>query len=618
MMVGGVCPACVGRTMKRDFFSVSVQEAELEEKEPLSLNVQGYEIQELVGGGGMGEVYRAVLTARGRVVAMKVVSGRLTRDPEVTARFETEVAALSQLNHANVVRVLDHGETVNGRHFLVMEYVDGCDLRRLLRAQKLDVERALDIFSKVCAGVIHAHQRGFIHRDIKPANILIGADGTVKVADFGLAKTLVETASDYSHTHTRDTFGTPYYVAPEVTRCEGKADVKADIYALGVLLYELLAGVVPMGQFTPLSKKTGLSKKIDAIVASALADDPQHRMGSVKELSEAVEKLAADRRRGREKRIRSRRLMAGALVLGVLGLGAAVGSLIDTDSASAGPRAAKSNVAPAEPTHGWENSLGMKFVPVPGTQVLFSRHETRRRDYEAYAGPERKPVQSLTESVAKIGSAAETPPATWREPGFPQTPDHPVCGISQLDARLFCAWLTNREIASGWLKKGQAYRLPTDAEWSQAAGLTADPGPYVRNPLPLEASVLPTGNFAGPEARRFAQWPDHLATSAPEDAFVGTAPVGSFPANAFGLYDMHGNVAEWMDTRLDWRKLKSPFLYCLRGGSWATGQVQRMMPEVRQYAGPSRAQADFGFRIVLDVDGTDPTPAPLDPLFPDG
>ncbi|MCW0218036.1 MAG: serine/threonine protein kinase, partial [Prosthecobacter sp.] len=364
MLVGGVCTSCVGRTMPRDFLYQI--EDEIEEKEPLSLNVQGYEIQELIGGGGMGEVYRAILTARGRVVAMKVVSGRLTRDPEVTARFEAEVAALSQLSHHNVVRVLDHGETVNGRHFLVMEYVDGCDLRRLLRAQRLEVERALDIFLKVCAGVIHAHQRGIVHRDIKPANILIGADGTVKVADFGLAKTLVEDSTAYGVTQTRDTFGTPYYIAPEVTRSAGTADVRADIYALGVLLYEMLTGAVPMGQFTPLSKKTGLSKKIDSIVCHSLADDPQRRLSSVMELSNAVEKIAADHRRGRAKKVKSQNLLIVAAVFIFMGLGVAVGAWM-TEGQFPMNRARHlwADASQATREQPWENSLKMKFVPVP-------------------------------------------------------------------------------------------------------------------------------------------------------------------------------------------------------------------------------------------------------------
>ena len=621
MLVGGVCTSCVGRTMPRDFLYQI--EDEIEEKEPLSLNVQGYEIQELIGGGGMGEVYRAILTARGRVVAMKVVSGRLTRDPEVTARFEAEVAALSQLSHHNVVRVLDHGETVNGRHFLVMEYVDGCDLRRLLRAQRLEVERALDIFLKVCAGVIHAHQRGIVHRDIKPANILIGADGTVKVADFGLAKTLVEDSTAYGVTQTRDTFGTPYYIAPEVTRSAGTADVRADIYALGVLLYEMLTGAVPMGQFTPLSKKTGLSKKIDSIVCHSLADDPQRRLSSVMELSNAVERIAADHRRGRAKKVKSQNLLIVAAVFLFMGLGVAVGAWITEGQFPMNhARHLWADASQATREQPWENSLKMKFVPVPGTQVLFCEYETRVRDYAAFAKIEQTSIPVWRNAAmlenpnpkSLIQSTGQQAPTSWTSPGFEQTPDHPVCGMSQLDARFFCAWLTNHELAAGWIKKGQSYRLPTDAEWSLAAGLTKDPGPYVKEVLPAEPTLLPTGNFAGPEARHHPLWPSHFATDAPEDQFMCTAPVGSFPANALGLFDMNGNVYEWTETKLEARKNLPPNYYCLRGGSWSTGRLMKMMPESRQLARRARAQPNFGFRIVLDLKATPEQIRPLDPL----
>lgn len=621
-MVGGICTACVARTMQRDFFST--MDAAIEEKEPLSLNVQGYEIQELIGGGGMGEVYRAILTARGRVVAMKVVSGRLTRDPEVTARFEAEVAALSQLNHPNVVRVLDHGETANGRHFLVMEYVDGCDLRRLLRAQRMDLDRALDIFLKVCAGVSHAHERGFVHRDIKPANILIGADGTVKVADFGLAKTLVENSTGYGFTQTRDTFGTPYYIAPEVTRSAGTADARADVYALGVLLYELLTGSVPMGQFTPLSKKTGLSKKIDGIVCLALADDPQRRLATVAELEAAVGKIAEDYRRRYKKKAQSQRVLTAMSVLLMIGLGVAAGAWISrgqVPSASALPNlddlARTTNAKP------WTNSLGMKFVPIPGTRVLFSTHETRVREYAAFAQTESALAPDWRATALLENPEAHQPPVgdvpqqtltTWDSPGFPQTDEHPVCGLSQQDARFFCAWLTSQEIKTGWLKKGQAYRLPTDAEWSLAGCITDDPGPETSLGLPLEPNILPSGNFAGPEVRNYLLWPAQYATDAPEDAFVCTAPVGSFPSNANCLFDIHGNVAEWTETRLDEEKGFAPNMYCLRGGSWATGSLLKMMPEARHLARRTRAQPDFGFRVVLDLDVQPQPPRQLDPL----
>lgn len=623
-MVGGVCPACVAKNMQRQLFANL--EAEIEEKEPLSLNVQGYEIQELIGGGGMGEVYRAVLTARGRVVAMKVVSGRLTRDPEVTARFEAEVAALSQLSHHNVVRVLDHGETVNGRHFLVMEYVDGCDLRRLLRAQRLELERALDIFLKVCAGVSHAHQRGLVHRDIKPANILIGADGTVKVADFGLAKTLVESSSSYGFTQTRDTFGTPYYVAPEVTRSAGQADARADVYALGVLLYELLTGSVPMGQFTPLSKKTGLSKKIDGIISHALADDPQRRLSSVEEMAAAVEKIAAEHQRGHVKRVRSRKLMALAAIFVTLGLGAAVGSWIsDRHVPSYLLSRSGGDAVNASREHPWRNSLGMSFVPVPVVDghLLFSQFETRLKEYEAFAALNRALLPSLQsevyserlESVKESqGKTSEKELTSWRNPGFSQTPEHPVCGIHLAQARLFCAWLTRHERDLGWLKEGQVYRLPTDAEWSAAAGITEYPGSHKADGLSVEPNLLPTGNFAGQEVKRLALWPLRRPADAAEDSYPCTAPVGSFPANSFGIFDLHGNVLEWTMTRMDGRLGFPPDFFGLRGGSWATGKLHEMRPEFRKASRSIRAQADFGFRIVLDLDSTVEPLQPLDPL----
>lgn len=620
MMVGGICPACVAKTMQRDFFSGI--DAEIEEKEPLSINVHGYEVQELIGGGGMGEVYRAVLTARGKMVAMKVVAGRLTRDPEVTARFEAEVAAMSQLDHENVVHVLDHGETANGRHFLVMEYVDGCDLRRLLRAQKLETERALDIFLKVCAGVAHAHDRGLVHRDIKPANILIGADGTVKVADFGLAKTLVENSSGYGFTQTRDTFGTPYYVAPEVTRSAGNADGRADIYALGVLLYELLTGAVPMGQFTPLSQKTGLSKKIDAVINHALADDPKRRLSSVAEMATTVEKIIADHQRGTAKKLRSRRVMAAAAVLAMMGVGAAVGAWVgETRTVGQGKsRAAKPNphsTASATAQAPWLNSLGMKFIPVAGLpqSLLFCQHETRVQDFEVFAQTGYKDV--LMEPGPTPDSSVEPQPhnpPTWRDPGFEQTALHPACGISQLEARLFCAWLTEQERKKGWLGQDQYYRLPTDAEWSTAAGITNDPGPNARPALSAEFTSLPVGNFAGPEARRHPLWPPHLPTDAPEDAYPATAPVGSYPANAAALFDMSGNVAEWTSTRATPRRGQPPEAYCLRGGSWATGRMTGLLPETRLLARKALARPNFGFRILLDQTHRSTQPRPLSPL----
>ncbi len=627
-LVGGLCASCVAGSMKADLLSLG--EPAIEEKEPLSIQVDGYEIQALIGGGGMGEVYRAVDSEDGEVVALKVVAGRLTRDPEVMARFETEVAALAQLDHPNVVRVLDHGETANGRRFLVMEFVDGCDLRRFLRAQRPDMERALDIFAKVCAGVAHAHERGLAHRDIKPANILIGHEGAVKVADFGLAKTLVDTVAGYSFTQTRDTFGTPYYVAPEVTRNAGAADARSDVYALGVLLYELLSGAVPMGQFTPISKKTGLDRRIDAIVSRALADDPARRLGSVTELAASIAQIAEAHRLGHARRRTRTRMLAAAAVVTILGIGAAVGAWY---AGAQNERSKPVHRAPRTATREapWTNSLGMKFVPVPKTHLLFSVWETRMRDFEEFfqadtavlpnwrsgANDNRLLAATRKKTGQTTGETVER--HNWRNPGpgFEQSPDHPVCGVFLLNARMFCAWLTWKERLEGRIRDNQLYRLPTNDEWSLAAGNRDGDAELAAIKAALEAGdAQATANFAGPEVVGPMSWGDkaHLVR---RDPFMRTAPVGSFAPSRLGLYDMSGNALEWTDTEAppDEAAARARFFY-LRGGSWSTGTGRACRLEHRKSERIGSTGPAIGFRVVLDLKAAPAKPQAISDFIP--
>lgn len=629
-LVGGMCASCVAQGLRLDL--LLMDEPQLEEKEPPSIQVQGYEILELVGGGGMGEVYRAVDLDDGEVIALKVVAGRLTRDPEVTARFETEVAALSRLDHPNVVRVLDHGETANDRRFLVMEFVDGCDLRRFLRAQRPDMERAFDIFAKVCAGVAHAHERGLAHRDIKPANILVGHEGAVKVADFGLAKTLADTVAGYSFTQTRDTFGTPYYVAPEVTRNAGAADARSDVYALGVLLYELLTGAVPMGQFTPLSEKTGLDRRIDGIVSRALADDSARRLGSVAELAAAVEEIAADHQRGHLKQKQRVKWLAAAAAVAVLGIGAAFGAwYVEKRNSIDRPAPRKPETATKQDP--WTNSIGMKFVPVPKTNVLFSIWETRVRDFEAFFQADtavlpdwrtgandnrlnlKKPAPTKTTPEGKV-----VPAYNWRNPGpgFEQTPDHPVCGILMINARMFCAWLTWKDRMEGRISGEQRYRLPTSDEWSQASGRRDKTAESEAMLDALEAGdAQATANFAGPEVIGPTSWEGfvHLAR---RDPFPRTAPVGSFPPNGYGIYDMSGNLIEWTDTEApaDPEKPNGRYYY-IRGGSWGTGSGKLCRLEHRKSERFGTTSPSIGFRIVLDLKAAPAEPQAMGNFVPD-
>ena len=615
LLVGGLCPSCVAKNVKSGLLDL-LDEAPAE-KEAVALVIDGYEVQELIGGGGMGEVYRAKRLSDEKIVAIKVVAGRLTRDPEVTARFENEVNAMSQLDHANVVRVLDQGESLDGRHYLVSEFVDGCDLRRLMKAQRLEPARAFEIFDKVCAGIAHAHERGIVHRDIKPANILVGSDGTVKVADFGLAKTLVDSSHWYGFTQTRDTFGTPYYIAPEVTRQADKADTRSDVYALGVLLYELLAGAVPMGQFTPLSQRIDIDKRIDSVIGEALADDPERRTASVNALAKAAQKIAishATRRR------RSQTFLLIGAALGVLVIGGGLGAWFMSKHAKAAHRVVFEPPSQATKVRPWENSLSMKFVPLPKHQLLVSIWETRVCDYRRFsdaenavlpdwrlgaANPRRQTVAFKKRSQQTQEDRSDKL-TTWEKPGFPQTPNDPVCGVDLVEARLFCAWLTWKERNEGRLTVNQSYRLPNEQEWDDLVDY--DETKWQRDDSNAQA------NFAGAEAPEVTPWPNDAPFFSRRDPFARTAPVGSFKPNAIGLYDVFGNISEWVDTPApDSVGDGKVLLYGLRGGSWATGNSRQAKPDFHLGTRPGRAQANFGFRIVLDL-AVKTTARVLDPM----
>src|SRR6516165_4969742 len=222
----------------------------------------------------------------------------------------------------------------------------------------------------------------------------------------------------------------------------------------------------------------------------------------------------------------------------------------------------------------WVNSLGMKFVPVAGTQVLFSVWDTRVQDFEAFVGDTNYDATGGMWSLGKEGWMQRG--ATWREPGFSQGPTHPVVGVSWNDAKKFCEWLTGREQVSGKLPPGRVYRLPTDAEWSAGVGLQGEEG---NNPKEKHGKIelypwgkewpppAGVGNYAGEEART-GDWPPGWSTITDyNDRYARTSPVGSFAANASGLYDMGGNVWQWCE---DWYDAMEQSRVA-RGGCWTDG-----------------------------------------------
>ncbi|MBE7454953.1 MAG: serine/threonine protein kinase, partial [Kofleriaceae bacterium] len=207
----------------------------------------GYQLGERIGAGGMGTVYRARGT--GGDVAIKVLRPGLGVDRAAAlARFAREAAALRRLYHPNVVRFLDHGQEGDVA-YLVTELVDGRDLAQRLAAGPLPLAEIVDVMGQVCDGVAAAHAAGIVHRDLKPANILVGPAG-VKVADFGLAQ-LGPDAAVTTLTRTDVAMGTFHYLAPEQRKDARTVDHRADIWALGVILYELVTGELPLGSFPP-------------------------------------------------------------------------------------------------------------------------------------------------------------------------------------------------------------------------------------------------------------------------------------------------------------------------------------------------------------------------------
>jgi tRNA A-37 threonylcarbamoyl transferase component Bud32 len=303
---GGVCPKCL-----LDF---------AEEQDAPSF--PGLEIESLLGQGGMGVVYKARQKHLGRTVALKVLSPQLAADPPFVERFTREAKALAQLSHPNIVGIHDFG-VHDGVPYLVMEYVDGTPLRKLLAAKKLAPERALEIVPQICDALQYAHSRGVVHRDIKPENVLLDREGRVKIADFGLAK--LAAADETRITRTNVLMGSPSYMAPEQVEKPHAVDHRADIYSLGVVFYEMLTGELPIGRFKAPSERAAVDRRLDPVVLKSLEKEPDERYQSAGEVKEHVTRLESapppvERRAGAaaEELSRPSELAYASLVLALL------------------------------------------------------------------------------------------------------------------------------------------------------------------------------------------------------------------------------------------------------------------------------------------------------------
>jgi len=610
--------------------------------EELQALLPQYEITALLGRGGMGAVYKGRQIALDRPVAIKILSNLLDEaDASFAERFKNEARAMGRIMHPGVVAVFDFGETADGLLYIVMEFVEGTDVSRMLARQKqLPAEHALAITAHVLDALAYAHARGIIHRDIKPANIMVGYDGVVKVADFGLAKMSQDGHSGLTQSGTA--MGTLHYMAPESLMLGTLVDHRADIYAVGVMLYQMLTGKLPQGMFElPSLQIPGLDPRYDGIIATALRDDRELRYQSASEmrqeldaiLTQPVAKVEAEathapaalpttaRPQPGSKQQPSRPpppaksapapasskssalLWVALLVLAVFGglawlvfgptlrRGGARPPAGEPASAKVANPDSQSSAVTKETL--FINTLGMKFVPVPDSGVLFCIHEVRYKDYAAYAAEAQGVDDSWKDQTCDGYTLTE------------RTEDHPVMKVSWEDAQKFCAWLSKKE--------GKIYRLPTDREWSYAVGIGQEekwesdttPATVTKNQteFPWGNQWPPPeggGNFSDDSRKAKAPRGDAQYLIGYDDGFPSTAPVMSFKPNKFGLFDMGGNVWEWCE---DWYD-KTQKDRVLRGGAWGNGVRGNLLLSYRAHYPPGHRHFNHGFRLVVAVPGS--------------
>jgi eukaryotic-like serine/threonine-protein kinase len=330
---------------------------------PGEVIAERYEIEELVGTGGMSSVYRARDRLLERLVALKVLHPHYGDDEEYVERFRREARSVAQLSHPHIVTVIDRGED-DGQQFIVFEYIDGENLKQLLaRTGPLPTRRALELALEIADALAFAHEHGLVHRDVKPQNVLVSPDGDAKVTDFGIARSL-----DVEHgmTQTGTVLGTSNYLSPE--QASGKPTTRStDVYSLGVVVYELLTGDVPfpgenfvavamkhLNEQPPdlLEQRPDVPLRLAAAVDRALEKDPARRFPSMDqfawELRQCLAELDAPEaertlitqspviRESAPRRVRARRrraplyvlfalIAAAAIVAGVLGLSGSKG-----------------------------------------------------------------------------------------------------------------------------------------------------------------------------------------------------------------------------------------------------------------------------------------------------
>ncbi|MBI3893268.1 MAG: SUMF1/EgtB/PvdO family nonheme iron enzyme [Candidatus Wallbacteria bacterium] len=371
----------------------------------------GFLLYEEAGRGGMGIVYRGTQRSTGRPVAVKILAAELASDPAFVQRFDREAEALAALAHPGIVWFLDRFEAGSSR-VLVMEWVEGESLQRRLDTRRLGSSEIFTVTLELLDILSHAHARGVIHRDIKPHNILLTLGGTVKLTDFGLA--LLEGTPHAKRariTRSHANLGSSDYMAPEQRKDSRAVDARADLYGVGVVLYEMLTGELPVGRFAPpRERRVSTPEAVDAVVLRALEADPQRRFQTAAGMREAL-----------------------SLASGIY--------LVDRHSGPA------------------QTDAGIPMVLVPAGACRMGGTGAGP-EHEVRIGPFLIDVFPVTNEQYRrfVETTGHPEPRYWLDASQTDVPTHPqmpVVGVSWHDARAYAAWVGKR--------------LPSEAEWERAA-----------------------------------------------------------------------------------------------------------------------------------------------------